>query len=212
MSQKWPDLCQVRFCIDKAARQSDVSLSPAISDMKTKYHDSSHARVLERKLDDIMTLLTREREQASMTCSPQTLEPPTFIDESLAGTPTQSGQNQGPVPLSTQSTRTVSSEDSISIVPGFDVSFLEADQVLQKYMTTMLPEFPFVPLPFKSSSDMLKERPLLLKTIIWVCRPPPPEASAAFESWFRQHIADQTVVLMNKNIELVQAIPLFIVW
>ncbi|KAJ5348215.1 uncharacterized protein N7506_001468 [Penicillium brevicompactum] len=152
------DTCQ-RFCVDKAARQSDVSLSPAINDMKTKSHDSSYARVLERKLDDIVTLLTREREQASMTRSPQTLEPPTFIDESLAGTPTQSGQNQGPVPLSTQLTRTVPSEDSISIVPAFDVSFLEADQVLQEYMTTMLPEFPFVPLPFKSSSDMLKEQP-----------------------------------------------------
>lgn len=181
--------------------------------MKTKYHDSSHARVLEKKLDDIMTLLTREREQASMTRSPQTLEPPAFIDESLAGTSAQSpGQNQGPVLLPSQSTRTIPSEDSISIVPGFDVSFLEADRVLQEYMTTMLPEFLFVPLPFKSSSNMLKEQPLLLKTIIWVCRPPPPEASAAFKSWFRQHIADQTVVLMSKNIELVQAILVFIVW
>ncbi|PYH93985.1 hypothetical protein BO71DRAFT_441330 [Aspergillus ellipticus CBS 707.79] len=79
-------------------------------------------------------------------------------------------------------------------------------------MTTMLPEFPFVPLPFKHASDMLRDQPLLLKTILWICRPPPPEVSAAFESWFRQHVAEQTVVLMNKNIELVQAILVFLAW
>ncbi|CAI7637649.1 unnamed protein product [Penicillium bialowiezense] len=174
---------------------------------------ATHARVLERKLDDIMTLLTREREQEATIRSPQMLERLTFSNESPAGTSMQSScQNQPSVPPSTQSTGIVPSESSISIVPGFDVSFLEADQVLQEYMNTMLPEFPFVPLSFKSSSDMLKEQPLLLKTIIWVCRPPPPEISAAFENWFRQHIANQTVVSMNKNIELVQAILVFLAW
>lgn len=160
-----------------------------------------------------MTFLTREREQESVSRSPQMLERPTFSNESPAGTSTQSScQNQPSVPSSTQSMGIVSSEHSISIVPGFDVSFQEADQVLQEYMTTMLPEFPFVPLLFKDSSDMLRNQPLLLKTILWVCRPPPPETSAAFESWFRRHIAEQTVVLMNKNVELVQAILVFLAW
>lgn len=90
--------------------------------------------------------------------------------------------------------------------------FLEADQVLQEYMTVMLPQFPFVPLPCHNAYDMFKDKPLLLKTILWVCRPPKPEAFAAFESWLRQHIAHQTVVLSNKSLELVQAILIFLAW
>lgn len=101
---------------------------------------------------------------------------------------------------------------SISIVPGFEIPFLEADQVLQEYMTAMLPQFPFVPLPCHNAYDMFKDKPLLLKTILWLCRPPKPEACAAFESWLRQHVAHQTVVLTNKTLELVQAILVFLAW
>ncbi|CAK7228775.1 hypothetical protein SEUCBS140593_007025 [Sporothrix eucalyptigena] len=75
---------------------------------------------------------------------------------------------------------------SISIVPGFRVSFNEADKALQEYAADMVPQFPFVPLPCHNAYDMYKDKPLLLKTILWVCRPPGPEESAAYEDWFRQ--------------------------
>ncbi|KAG6367228.1 hypothetical protein INS49_001413 [Diaporthe citri] len=101
---------------------------------------------------------------------------------------------------------------SIPIVPGFEIPFVEADQVLQEYVTFMLPQFPFVPLPCHNAYDMFKDKPLLLKTILRVCRPPKPEASAAFESRLRQHIAHQTVVLANKSLELVQTILVFLAW
>lgn len=103
-------------------------------------------------------------------------------------------------------------QESILIIPDFQVSFSEADQALQEYMTTMLPEFPFVPLPSKKSSEMIREQPFLTKTILWVCRPPSPEISAAFHSWFRQQISHETVVLMNNNLELVQALLVFLAW
>lgn len=101
---------------------------------------------------------------------------------------------------------------SICVVSGFEISFLEADQVLQEYMTSMLPQFPFVPLPCHNAYDMFKDKPLLLKIILWVCRPPEPEACAAFERWLRQHIAHQTVVLANHSLELVQTILVFLAW
>ncbi|KAI1379829.1 hypothetical protein F4677DRAFT_464064 [Hypoxylon crocopeplum] len=97
----------------------------------------------------------------------------------------------------------------IAIVPGFEVSFSDADQILEEYIVTMIPQFPFVPLPSHNAYEMYKDRPLLLKTILWVCKPPGPEAYAAFESWFRQHIAHQAVVLMNKNLELIQVLLVF---
>ncbi|KAE8143604.1 hypothetical protein BDV38DRAFT_276688 [Aspergillus pseudotamarii] len=172
---------------------------------------ATHAVVLEKKLDDIMALLTRGRE---CTCSSERLtERPT--DSSKGDTPTTmqaSYQDQPLAASSNQSAGTGVYNGSIAIVPGFEVSFLEADQILQEYMTTMVPEFPFVPLSTRNSYSMLKHKPLLLKTILWVCRPPPPEISAVFESWFRQHVANETVVLMNKDLELVQAILVFLTW
>ncbi|KAH0838926.1 fungal transcriptional regulatory protein [Fonsecaea pedrosoi] len=101
---------------------------------------------------------------------------------------------------------------SVSIVSGFQFSFSEANQVLQEYMITMVPQFPFVPLPSHDAYEMFKDKPFLLKTILWVCRPPGPDASAAFESWFRQNVAHQTVVLMNKSLDVVQAILVFLAW
>lgn len=156
--------------------------------------------MLEKKLDDIMALLTRERE-----C--------TFPSKGDAPTTRQASYQDRPLAASSnQSAGTGLYNASIAIVPGFEVSFPEADQILQEYMTTMVPEFPFVPLSTKNSSSMLKDKPLLLKTILWVCRPPPPEVSAVFESWFRQHVANETVVLMHKDLELVQAILVFLAW
>lgn len=100
----------------------------------------------------------------------------------------------------------------ISVFPGFEITRHEADQSLEEYMTTMLPEFPFVPLPSSNLSQALEEKPLLTKTIICVCRPPPFNSSAAFESWFRRQIAHEAVVLTGKNLELVQAILVFLAW
>ncbi|RDW76526.1 fungal specific transcription factor domain-containing protein [Aspergillus mulundensis] len=161
---------------------------------------ATHAKVLERKLDDIMALLTREQEHTPHSDRP--IGRTTFPSDAAPTT----------IPSPRQASYQDPETRSISIVPGFEVSFSEADQVLEEYMTTMLPEFPFVPLSSTNSSDMLKDQPLLLKTILWVCRPPPPEPSAAFERWFRQHIAHHTVVLMNKSLELVQAILVFLAW
>lgn len=76
----------------------------------------------------------------------------------------------------------------------------------------MLPHFPFVPLSCYNAYDLYKEKPLLLKTILWVCRPPGQEASAAFHFWFRQHVAHQIVVLLTKSLELIQAILVFLAW
>ena len=160
-----------------------------------------------------MSFLVHEREQERPSCSAGPIQHPAFPSES-APTRTQapfhdsvpsnsSNQLSGDLP---------STSSTISVVPGFEVSFSEADQVLREYMTSMLPEFPFVPLASTSSFNMLKDSPLLLKVILWVCRPPKPEVSSVFESWFRQHIANEIVVLMNKNLELVQAILVFLAW
>lgn len=117
-----------------------------------------------------MTLLTRERERAPRSERP--IDSPTSPSEIVAPTTIRASyQDKPPAASSEQSAETSSFNGSIFIVPGFEISFSEANQVLQEYMATMIPEFPFVPLPSKNSSDMLKDKPLLLKVILWVCRP-----------------------------------------
>lgn len=159
-----------------------------------------------------MTLLGRYRER-SPPPSRSTEQFPFSKQDNAPARTQATGQDRSPVPL-IQPVQTSSPprSGSVFIVPDFQLSFSEADQVLLEYMTIMLPQFPFVPLPCHNAYDMYKDKPLLLKTILWVCRPPKPETSVAFESWFRQHIAHQTVVLMNKSLELVQAVLVFLAW
>ncbi|KAJ3467628.1 hypothetical protein MRS44_005192 [Fusarium solani] len=174
---------------------------------KRKRGKATQSKVIEQKLDNIMALLSRERNRP--------IEPPSSLP-SNAFTPAAiqaSHQDISSAP-SLHSPASYPQQDAfISIVPGFQISFAEAGQVLQEYMTEMLPQFPFVPLPSIDAYDLYKRKPLLLKTILWVCRPPGPEAyAAAFEDWFRQHVAYQTVVLMNKSLEIVQALLVFFAW
>lgn len=174
----------------------------------------SHAKIIEKKLDDIAMLLDRYRERPAP--AERSTEHSSLSKEGNSTTPatTQApDQEFSSIPLiqSVQASFPPRS-GSIPVVPGFEIPFVEADQVLQEYMTVMLPQFPFVPLPCHNAYDMFKDKPLLLKTILWVCRPPKPEASAAFESRLRQHIAHQTVVLGNKSLELVQTILVFLAW
>lgn len=145
----------------------------------------SHATVLEKKLDDIMNVLTRDERRG-----------PHSERHTSSTAPYEDSQSADP--------------GSIFILPGFQVA--NADEVLSDYTENMTPEFPFVPLSSQSSSQMLEEKPLLTKTIMFACRPPPPEVSNAFETWFRQTIAHEAVVLGNKSIELVQAILVFLAW
>ncbi|KAJ5627304.1 hypothetical protein N7528_004731 [Penicillium herquei] len=175
---------------------------------------ATHAKALEKKLDDIMALLAKQQDHTH--CSERRTRFPTAPNDSAPAIIPRPGdasyEDQSLAGSLNQLAGTNSPEESISIVPGFEVTFSEADEILEEYMTTMLPEFPFIPIPSKNSSQMLEDKPLLLKTILWACRPPPPEVSAAFEHWFRQHIATQTVTLMKKDLELVQAILIFLAW
>lgn len=176
--------------------------------------DCSHAKTIEKKLDDIMTLLGRQNDRQVLAELPTEHSP--FSKDGNSNTPaTRQASDQ--VCLSVPSIHPSEASlpprsGSIFIVPGFEIPFLEADRVLQEYMTSMLPQFPFVPLPCHNAYDMFKDKPLLLKTILWVCRPPGSETYAAFERWLRQHVAHQTVVLGNHSLELVQTILVFLAW
>ncbi|KAJ5158515.1 uncharacterized protein N7500_008166 [Penicillium coprophilum] len=165
--------------------------------------------VLEQKLDNIMALLTRDGEKPPGKDRVTERVPfPSQAPASVTHPPTPDH------PQAQTLYRTLSTSSSprpICIFPGFEISLSDADQILQEYRTTMLPEFPFVPVSPGSFSDMANERPFLAKVIIYVCRPPP-GSLVEFENWFRQHVSHEAVVLVNKSLELVQAILVFLAW
>lgn len=172
----------------------------------------SHANIIETKLDDIVTLLGQYRER-SVPDKRLTGQSSLNKEGNTPATTQASDQDYPSVPLpQPEQTSLPPRSGSLPIVPAFDILFLEAYHVLHEYMTIVLLQFPFVPLPSHNAYDMYKDKPLLLKTILWICRPPNQEACAAFKSWLRRHIAHQTVVLKDKSLELIQVIPVFLAW
>lgn len=161
-----------------------------------------------------MALLTRDGESEHASGRGRLIEHVPSAIEAPAPATTRN-QSSSPDHSQTQtSNRAHSASDSlrsICITPGFEVSFSDADEILQEYRTTMLPEFPFVPVPPGSFCDIAKEKPFLTKVILYVCRPPPGSLTE-FDNWFRQHISHEVVISTNKSLELVQAILVFLAW
>lgn len=170
----------------------------------------SHAKVLEQKLDSVMALLTRDGGKEPGR-GRLTEHVPCSIEVPATATKQTSSPDHSQTQTSSQTHSTNCSLRSICITPGFEVSFSDAEEILQQYRNTMLPEFPFVPIPPGSFGDIAKEKPFLTKVILYVCRPPP-GSLVEFENWFRQHVSHEVVVLMNKSLELVQAILVFLAW
>ncbi|OTB17135.1 hypothetical protein K445DRAFT_21325 [Daldinia sp. EC12] len=100
----------------------------------------------------------------------------------------------------------------IDFPAGFRVSLIEADQILFEYRTTMQPNFPFIHLPPRSAREMLQDQPLLLKAIIYVCRPQPQAVKCEVEKWFREYFALHAVVNEERDLELLQVILIYIAW
>ncbi len=101
---------------------------------------------------------------------------------------------------------------AITIIPGYHMPLDEVDQILRQYSAEMVPQFPFVPLPEGSSRELCGNHPLLLRTVLWACRPTGSDFLTAFELWFREQLAVRTVVRMEKNLEILQALLVFLAW
>lgn len=104
------------------------------------------------------------------------------------------------------------SEQSIDIVVDFSVTLLEADQILHEYTSSMLPNFPFVPITSHRAQDMYREQPLLLKAIISSCRPQMGSVRTSVDQWFREYFAYHVAVLNECRLELLQAMLVYVAW
>ncbi|KGO65244.1 hypothetical protein PITC_072390 [Penicillium italicum] len=114
-----------------------------------------------------------------------------------------------PAPAATQAT--TDSLDSLDYgVSNAEPSPMEAEENLTNFQTSKLPYFPFVYIPFKTSSELLRrERPFL-----WLCVMAVSSKSTAQQqilgTRIRQTIGQQMVVNSEKNIDLLLGLLTFI--
>ncbi|KAE9578290.1 hypothetical protein CGMCC3_g5695 [Colletotrichum fructicola] len=175
---------------------------------KRKRGKATHAKVLERKLDDIMLLLNRERDLSAQNSQASDSQSSPLV--CLASH--SQGEEDPNVSFYTPPTIIDPSTEAITIIPGYQVTLQEAELIFQIYTSDFVPQFPFVPLPNDNAYDFYRSKPLLFKTVLWTCMPPSRDLSVGFERWFRQHVAYRVVVLLEKNLEILQALLVYFAW
>ncbi|KUI55062.1 Transcriptional regulator WAR1 [Cytospora mali] len=105
------------------------------------------------------------------------------------------------------------SADAVEIIPGFTMTFYEADRALNLYRSLYAPCFPFVTVPVMVTPyELFEKAPFLFRTIVSVTTPQSPAIQADFKIWFRHYIAEHVVVNNERRLEHLQALLVHIAW
>ncbi|KAK3688243.1 hypothetical protein B0T22DRAFT_148598 [Podospora appendiculata] len=176
---------------------------------------------LEEKLDGILSLLNASHQlqhtplssESPSQPSPLSSAPDVYTGGSLD---TNAGLSNTVVPMISTSVLdpdTSTPFDHADVVPGLCVSFTEAERLLDLYRTDYSPHFPFVPIhPSTGALELFHKHPFLFRTIIQIVAPQNAAVQRDVAQWFRAYIAEHVVVNLEKRLELLQAIVLFIAW
>ncbi|KAK7743268.1 hypothetical protein SLS53_004353 [Cytospora paraplurivora] len=106
-----------------------------------------------------------------------------------------------------------STAGSVQIIPGFTMTFYEADRALNLYRSLYAPYFPFVTVPVMVTAyELTQNSPFLFRTIVSVTTPQSPAIQADFKVWFRHYIAEHVVINNERRLELLQALLVHIAW
>lgn len=96
-----------------------------------------------------MLLLNRDREQSTLNSQASESHPSPSI-----GMVPQDKLDGSYHSFQANSARLPSLTEAITIIPGYQATFQEADVVLQLYTSDFVPQFPFVPLPTHNEYDL----------------------------------------------------------
>ncbi|KAK7717736.1 hypothetical protein SLS63_010691 [Diaporthe eres] len=103
--------------------------------------------------------------------------------------------------------------ESVEIIPGFRMTFYEADRALNIYRSLYAPYFPFVTIPVMTTAyDLYEKTPFLFRTIVSVAAPQGPNTQSDFKEWFRRYIAEHLVINMERRLEILQALLVHMAW
>lgn len=103
--------------------------------------------------------------------------------------------------------------ESVEIIPGFRMTFYEADRALNIYRSLYAPYFPFVTIPVMATAyDLYEKTPFLFRTIVSVAAPQAPNTQSDFKEWFRRYIAEHLVINNERRLEILQALLVHMAW
>lgn len=129
-----------------------------------------------------------------------------------ASSPKISVETAGPA-FRAQSRPSPPGNESVEIIPGFRMTFYEADRALNIYRSLYAPYFPFVTIPVMATAyDLYEKKPFLFRTIVSVAAPQAPNTQSDFKDWFRRYIAEHIVVNNERRLELLQALLVHVAW
>jgi hypothetical protein len=180
---------------------------------------------LEKKLDDLVNLLSRpkgqgvvnEQVQNSMLgCVPQTS--PTSIHQNFnSAEPLGSRQPiLGSPQADTNSSSTIYSQHQFTSHPNgsqFNLLNQEGAFLLLEFRTSMAHQFPFVVIPPEATSEALrKERPLLWKAILTAACCLNPSRQEEMGQELVEEFSTRLLSKAEKSLDLLQALLIYLAW
>ncbi|KAK2613327.1 hypothetical protein N8I77_000248 [Diaporthe amygdali] len=139
---------------------------------------------------------------------------------SIATGPTTEGNSPkmppdaaGPGFRAQQSRPSPPGNESVEIIPGFRMTFYEAERALNIYRSLYAPYFPFITIPVMATAyDLYEKTPFLFRTIVSVAAPQSPTTQADYKVWFRHYIAEHVVINNERRLEILQALLVHMAW
>ncbi|KAB5513098.1 hypothetical protein GE09DRAFT_1267544, partial [Coniochaeta sp. 2T2.1] len=175
---------------------------------------STRVGQLEEKIDGLVTLLSASRQLPPLTVEDNTVrlvsttlgQPVPMTPEFALSCPDDVREPTGSLkPSAPPFSLPTPPADHFEILPGFQLSMVEADGILQTYKEYHSVLFPFVPIPrIMSANDLFVKNPFLLRTIMTVAVPRSIATQKRATVLFREQIAEHMVVRQEKITNLFQ--------
>lgn len=164
---------------------------------------------LEKKIDGIVSLLAATQHIQASTQNPLTPESPEHnqLQQQIL-------EENGEACADRSLPQEVAHDFSkFELLPGFQVTFIQATEYLNIYRREYVPKYPFVPLPADILPHILYgESRLLFWSIMAAVAPLPGTVQQAFKKWFRRYLAEHMIVQQQKKLEFLQAILIHLGW
>ncbi|ATY67169.1 Fungal transcriptional regulatory [Cordyceps militaris] len=190
---------------------------------------SNRVAQLEQKLDGIMSLLESSQRAAKRQCSstaagagasacsgddsPVPSSPLTPDSQGPNPWPLGAGAGAGAGEHTSPEQPPADAAETVELVPGFRITFVEAAEYLHVYRKDYMPVFPFVLIEETTRPQELHAAaPALFWMIMAAVAQTSEEVDAAVKAWLRRHVAEKMLIRQEKTLEMLQAILVHLIW
>ncbi|KAJ6782886.1 hypothetical protein PWT90_09919 [Aphanocladium album] len=103
--------------------------------------------------------------------------------------------------------------EKVELMPGFSLTFTEANEYLNIYRKDYMPIFPFVIIEDTTKAhELYHNTPALFWMIMAAVSQTSEDVDTNVKKWLRQYVADTMIVKQEKTLELLQAILIHLIW